>query len=92
MLTLEEIGVGHKNGRAIHLGASPLLLEVIERLGIEALINQHCPTGRRKVSCGKAALVIVLSRLLNPKALYKIEDWLRESGLETLLGVWGGEI
>jgi transposase len=86
MLRLEDIGVSHQNGRAIHLGASPLLLEVIERLGIEELINAHCPSGRQKVSYGKAALAIMLSRLLSPKAMYKIEDWLRESGIESLLG------
>ena len=87
MLTFEDIGVSYKNGQAIHLGASPLLLKVVERLGIDELINECCPSGQRKVSNGKAALVIVLSRLLNPKAMYKIEDWLRESGLETLLGL-----
>jgi transposase len=86
MLTLEEIGVSYENGRAIHLGASPLLLKVIERLGIEELIDEQCPSGQQKVSNGKAALAIVLSRLLNAKALYKIEDWLSESGLATLLG------
>ena len=74
MLTLEEIGVSYKNGQAIHLGGSPLLLKVIERLGIEEVINERCPRGQQKVSNGQAALAIVLSRLLNPKALYKIED------------------
>jgi transposase len=86
VLTLEEIGVSYKHGQAIHLGASPLLLTVIEGLGIEELINERCPSGQQKVSNGQAALAIVLSRLLNPKALYKIEDWLSESGLEALLG------
>jgi len=86
VLTLEEIGGSYQNGQAIHLGSSPLLLAVTERLGIEELINRHCLSGQQKVSNGKAALAMVLSRLLNPKALYKIEDWLRESGLETLLG------
>jgi len=85
VLTIEEIGVSYKNGQTIHLGASPLLMSVIERLGIEELVNEHCPSGRQEVSNGKAALAVLLSRLLNPKALYKIEDWLHESGLETLL-------
>jgi transposase len=86
VLTLEEIGVSYKNGEAIHLGASPLLLKVIERLGIEELINEQCPSGQQKVRNGQAALAIVLSRLLNPKAMYKIEEWLSESGLAALLG------
>ena len=86
MLTLEQIGTVHENGQAIHLGASPLLLNVIEQLGFEELINQVCPNGQQRVSNGRAALAVLLGRLLNPKALYKVEDWLESSGLETLLG------
>jgi transposase len=67
------------------LSGSPLLWQIINALQIEQSIDEHCPGGKQAVSNGQAALAVLLTRLLKPKALYKIAPWLKASGIEVLL-------
>ncbi len=67
------------------LAGSPLLWHIIQTLNIEPLIDSHCPGGdKQQVSHGQAALALLLTRLLQPKALYKIADWYAASGMDVL--------
>src|SRR5260221_2378542 len=84
MLTIEEIATDGETAQMYRLGASPLLLNIIQRLGLVKLIDELCPT-KRTVSNGQGALAFLLVRLLKPKALYKIETWLAASGLDAVL-------
>lgn len=69
-----------------NLAGSPLLLEIMSRLHIESIIDDHAPTGaRQEVSHGQSALALLLTRLLQPKALYKVADWLSGTGVDTVL-------
>jgi transposase len=86
MLHIEDIASAKENVRIYRLGGSPLLLEIIKRLEIEEIIDQACPCGKQNVSNGRAAIAMLLNRLLRPKALYKVEDWLAATGLHELLG------
>jgi len=69
-----------------NLAGSPLLLEIMWRLRIEAIIDEHAPAGaRQEVSHGQSALALLLTRLLQPKALYKVADWLAGTGVDIVL-------
>ncbi len=92
MSQAEEFHNAVRNQRVYKLGASPLLWHIIEQLKIEARIDEHCPSGKHDVSNGRAALALLLTRLLRPKALYKVEHWLEASGLDNLLGHEASEL
>jgi transposase len=69
-----------------NLAGSPLLLDIMSRLQIETIIDSHAPTGpRQEVSHGQSALALLLTRLLQPKALYKVGDWLSGTGVDVVL-------
>lgn len=58
-----------------YLGALPILVALLERLQVREIINRHCPT-QSPVDHGAVTLVLVLNRLIAPRPLYKIVDWL----------------
>jgi len=69
-----------------NLAGSPLLLDIMSRLRIESIIDDHAPAGpRQEVSHGQSALALLLTRLLQPKALYKVADWLFGTGVDVAL-------
>ena len=68
------------------IAGSPLLLDIMSRLGIEKIIDQHAPSGeKQRVSHGQAGLALLLTRLLQPKALYKVSEWLSSTGVDVAL-------
>src|SRR3989304_4213982 len=86
MMTQADEFLSNLRGQRIYkLGASPLVWGTIRQLNIEGIIDGRCP-GEQEVSTGRAALAILMTRLLKPKALYKIEEWLGEPGLNEMLG------
>ncbi len=69
-----------------NLAGSPLLLEIMSRLRIESIIDEHAPPRpKQEVSHGQSALALLLTRLLQPKALYKVADWLSGTGVDIVL-------
>lgn len=69
-----------------NLAGSPLLVEIMSRLRIESIIDAHVPPGiKQEVSHGQSALALLLTRLLQPKALYKVGDWLSGTGVDVVL-------
>ena len=58
-----------------HLSALPILVALLTRLKVRETINRHCPT-QSPVDNGAVALVLVLNRLMAPRPLYKVVDWL----------------
>lgn len=69
-----------------HLGAIVVLYALLKELRVEEIINRHLPS-RHEVPHGKVALVLILSRLVAPRALYKISDWVACTVLEAEMGV-----
>jgi transposase len=69
-----------------YLGALPVLLALLERLKVRQIINRHCPT-HSPVDHGAVALVLVLNRLMAPRPLYKIVDWLATTWISEQLGI-----
>jgi transposase len=68
------------------LGALPVLYAVLEVLQVQAIINRYCPN-RREVDNGTVALVLILNRLMAPRPLLKIADWVAKTILVHRLGV-----
>jgi len=69
------------------LGALPVLYALLETLQVRAIINRHCPKKKAEVDYGKVAMVLILNRLMAPRALYQVADWLARTVLVYTLGV-----
>jgi transposase len=69
-----------------HLGALPVLYSLLEVLQVRDIINRHCPTAA-EVDHGTVALVLLLNRLVAPRPLYRVADWLARTVLVYQLGV-----
>jgi len=74
----------------LHLGALPLLLPLLERLGLREAVNRHChPDGTTSgdLDAGLVAGVLVLNRLLAPQPLVHVGTWLAGTALPDLWGI-----
>lgn len=69
-----------------YLGALPVLYLLLEQLQVRTIINRYCPT-ESPVDHGTVALVLVLNRLIAPRPLYHVVDWLASTVLQDYLGV-----
>ncbi len=68
------------------LGAIVILYPLLKELGVEEIINKHLPSGHQ-VKHGPVAMVLILSRLVGPRPLYKISDWVAQTVLAEEMGV-----
>ncbi len=74
----------------LQLGALPLLLPLLDRLGLRDIVNRHChPEGSTpgELDVGLVAGVLVLNRLLAPQPLVHVETWLAGTALPDLWGI-----
>ena len=69
-----------------HLSALPILVALLSRLRVRETINHYCPT-QSPIDNGAVALVLVLNRLMAPRPLYKIVDWVATTLIAEHLGV-----
>jgi hypothetical protein len=69
-----------------HPGALPVLYALLEVLQVREIINRYCPTAA-EVDHGAVAVVLILNRLMAPRPLYQVADWLVRTVLVYLLGV-----
>jgi transposase len=72
------------------LGAIPLLLPLLEQLGVREIVNRHChpaDTNSGDLDLGVVTLLLILNRLLAPRPLVHVEAWLAETVLPDLLGL-----
>ncbi len=69
-----------------NLGVLPVLHQLLELLQVRQIINRHCPSAA-EVDQGAVVVVLVLNRLLAPRPLYKVADWVGQTVLRTVLGV-----
>jgi transposase len=70
------------------LGALPLLVPIVDRLNLRAVVNRHChPQGTAlpDLDLGRVVEVMVFNRLLAPRPLVRVEDWVAETVLPDLL-------
>lgn len=72
------------------LAALPLLIPVVEKLGVRDQVNPRChPLGAATpdLDLGQVVEVVVYNRLLAPRPLVHVETWLAETVLPDLLGL-----
>jgi len=69
-----------------HLGALPVLCELLDVLQVRQIVNRHCPTAA-EVEHGTVAIVLVLNRLMAPRPLYQVADWVAQGVLVSMLGI-----
>jgi transposase len=58
----------------------------LNRLQVRQIINRHCPT-RSRLDHGAVALVLVLNRLMAPRPLYRMVEWLATTLIAEHLGI-----
>jgi hypothetical protein len=68
-----------------HLSALPILMALLSQLKVCETINRHCPT-QSPIDNGSIALALVLNRLMAPRPLYKVVDWLSTTLVAEYLG------
>ena len=68
------------------IGSLPFLYALLETMQVRHIINRHCPT-QRDVDHGTIALVLVLNRLISPKPLYRVANWVGKTVLVYKLGI-----
>jgi transposase len=68
------------------LGAIPVLYPILRRLRVAEAINGRC-AGGEEVSHGTTVEILTLNRLMAPKPLYRLKEWMAETVLEDTLGV-----
>jgi len=69
-----------------HLGALPVLYELLSVLQVRRVINRHCPTAA-EVDHGTVAIVLILNRLMAPRPLCRVADWVARTVLVSVLGI-----
>ena len=69
-----------------HLGALPVLYALLNVLRVRRIINRHCPTAA-EVDHGTVAMVLVLNRLMAPRPLSRVADWVARTVLVSALGI-----
>jgi transposase len=72
------------------IGNMPLLIPIIEKLGLGELVDHFCPMERENADClthGEVFEMAVYNRLTSPRPLYRIDAWGCQYALESLFGV-----
>ena len=69
-----------------NMGALPVLYAVLDVLHVKEMIDRHCPT-EAEVSHGTVAVVLILNRLMAPRALVNVADWVGRTVLTQTQGV-----
>lgn len=72
--------------RPRQIGALPLVYPILDTLQVRQTTNALVPS-QADVDLGRVVLLLVLNRLLSPRPLYHIQDWMAETVLPEMLGV-----
>jgi transposase len=68
------------------LGALPVLYALLEVLHVREIVNGYCPSDAQ-VDHGAVAVVLILNRLMAPRALVRVADWVAQTVLTQTLGI-----
>src|ERR1700687_1455221 len=73
------------------VGALPVITNYLERLELARVIDELVPWDG-DVPLGTLVEILVTNRLLNPKALFRIDAWAQKTGLDTYYGLAAGQL
>lgn len=62
------------------LGAVPVLYAMLEILQVREIVNRYCPS-EAQVDQGTVAMVLILNRLMAPRPLVHVADWVAQTVL-----------
>ena len=82
----EELGQAIVAIRPRQIGALPLVYPILDALQVCSSTNVLVPS-QADVDLGRVVLLLVLNRLLSPRPLYQVQDWMIETVLPELLDV-----
>lgn len=68
------------------VGAIPMVMPIFRDLNLVEIVDRHCP-GKEEVSHGTTVMALALNRLLSPRPLYKVGEWLGGTVLEDALAI-----
>jgi len=75
--------------QTVEIGAAYLVTTILQRLGVEAAIDQELKYQPEiATTYGRLAQVVIFNRMsLNPQPLYQLADWVTRHGIDRLLGL-----
>jgi transposase len=73
------------------VGALPVISNYLERLELARIVDELVPW-EGDVPLGTLVEILVTNRLLNPKALFRIDAWAQKAGLDTYYGLDAGQL
>jgi transposase len=68
------------------VGALPVVSAILEQWGLAGIIDEIVPS-KGEVPLGTLVEILILNRLLNPKAMYSIGEWAESAGVCDYYGV-----
>ena len=68
------------------IGAFPVIAEYLKKLGVASIIKELVPW-EGNVPLGTLAEILILNRMLNPKAIVRVGEWARKAGVTEYYGV-----
>lgn len=73
------------------VGALPVIGQFLENIELGRIIDELVPW-EGDVPLGTLVEVLVTNRLLNPKAMFRIDAWAQKTGLDTFYGLSAGQL
>jgi transposase len=73
------------------VGALPVLTQYLERLQLARIVDRTVPW-EGQVPLGTLVEVLVLNRLLRPRAMFRLDDWAQKSAVSDYFGLTPGEL
>jgi hypothetical protein len=73
------------------VGALPVVIEFLQRLKLADIINKAVPW-EGEVPLGTLVEILVLNRLLDPTAMFRIDVWAQKSGVADYYGLKPGQL
>ena len=73
------------------VGALPVISNYLERLQLAKTVDELVPW-QGEVPLGTIVEIMVTNRLLNPKALFRLDEWAQQAGLAAYYGLEPGQL
>jgi len=68
------------------IGAFPVIAEYLKKLGVASIIDELVPW-EGDIPLGTLAEILILNRMLNPKAIVRVGEWAKKAGVTEYYGV-----
>ena len=68
------------------IGAFPVIAEYLKKLGVASIVDELVPW-EGNIPLGTLAEILILNRMLNPKAMVRVGEWAKKAGVTEYYGV-----